>query len=52
MFVTVGAVAAGVNIVLHPATAVCQKLLKNQQSIFIALVIVEFAAIVKLLAGI
>ena len=51
LLVTVSAVAACVNVVLHPALAFFQKSLKDIQRLLPAMVVVELTAVVELLTG-
>ena len=51
LFLAVGAVAAGVDAVFHPAPALRQKRLKDRQGLLPLLVVVQLPAIVELLAG-
>ena len=51
LLMTVGAVAAGVDVVLHPSPALLQKPLKDSQRLLPAVVVVELPAVVELLAG-
>ena len=43
--------AAGVNVIFHPAPSLAEEPLKGLDSFLIALVVIQFPAVVKLLPG-